>query len=201
MSQVPDEALWRAVRAEVSAYGVSRSTVTSVARRAGLSRMTIYRRAGGMQQLVLDALAHELGSAGSLVDEVDIAGSDDPVAEIASGVAGVVATLMDSELLGALRRHDPELLLPYLVGHFGRGQEGLAAELTRAIETVRERCAELGRPLRSTPSAGDQARFLLIALQSFVMGAGEELELSRGLIHTEVAHLVAGYLTNGATDG
>lgn len=199
MSQSSEEALWRAVREEVMTYGVSRSTVTSVAKRAGLSRMTVYRRAGGMEQLVLDALAHELGSVGSLVAD-ELAESADPVGELAEGVADVVGALVDSELLDALRRHDPELLLPYLVGHFGRGQVGLAAQLTRSIEQARARCAELGRPLRAQPAPHEQARFLIVALQSFVMVVGDEPELTRELIEREVTHLVAGYLRSGATD-
>ena len=36
-----------------------RATATSIAKRAGVSRMTVYRRGGGVKQLVLDALSRE----------------------------------------------------------------------------------------------------------------------------------------------
>ncbi|MBC9955823.1 TetR/AcrR family transcriptional regulator [Yimella sp. cx-51] len=196
MAESVDEALWRAVREEVGAYGVSRSTVTSVAQRAGLSRMTVYRRAGGMEQLVLDALAHELGSVVPLT-ALDLESADDPVAEVATAVAEVVGELMDSALLQALRRHDPHLLMPYVVGHFGRGQVSLTEQLVELITRARRRCRALGRPLRSRPSAAVQARFLILSLQTFVIGVDPDEPLDRRMITGEVTHLVAGYLASG----
>lgn len=194
MVEDSDDALWRAVREEVVTYGVSRSTVTSVARRAGLSRMTVYRRAGGMEQLVLDALAHELGTA-AVIDPDLLRTSEDPVGDFADAVTAVVTMLMDSTLIGALRRHDPELLMPYLVGHFGRGQASLSEQLTARLGELRQRCQELSIPLRQSVTEADQARVLMIALQSFVMAAaGDDEQISRNMLATEMRHLVAGYL-------
>ena len=61
-----DDALLAAVRDEVLAYGVRRATATSIAHRAGVSRVTVYRRGGGIRQL-LDALVAEFRNA---VEEV-----------------------------------------------------------------------------------------------------------------------------------
>lgn len=192
-----DAALYEAVRAEVLAYGVSRSTVTSVAQRAGLSRMTVYRRARGMEQLVLDALAHELGTI-EPAQELDLSTSDDPVREVARAVAEIVGRLIDSELLSALRAHDPQLLLPYVVGHFGRGQQSLTGQLAQLITDARRRRRDLGAPLRTRPSAAVQAHFLMVALQSFVLGVDPQDQLDRRTVQAEVRHLVAGYLEDQA---
>ena len=61
-----DDALLAAVRDEVLAYGVRRATATSIAHRAGVSRVTVYRRGGGIRPL-LDALVAEFRNA---VEEV-----------------------------------------------------------------------------------------------------------------------------------
>lgn len=188
-----DETLWRAVRAEVLAYGVSRATVTSIAERAGISRMTVYRRAGGIQQLVLDALAHELGSfdpgAGS-----DPTTADDPAAAVADLAAESIERLRGSELLGALRRHDPDLLLPYISGHFGRGQLSLTAMLVDGIERARARGEQLGAPLRDSLPVQIQARFLMQALQTFVLAPDDDA-LPSATVRSEVHHLVRSYLS------
>ncbi|GAB3582222.1 TetR/AcrR family transcriptional regulator [Calidifontibacter terrae] len=190
LNESVDDALWRAVRAEIVAYGVSRATVTSIAERAGVSRMTVYRRAGGIQQLVLDALAHELGSVATTVD---VSGVDDPAAAVADVACEVIERLRASELLGALRRHDPDLLLPYLGGHFGRGQRSLTAMLALGLEQARSRAVELGEPLRDVVSTQLQARFLMQSLQTFVLAPDDEA-LPPAVVHTEVRHLLESYL-------
>ena len=54
-----DDALLDAARASIVAVGWRRSTLTDVARRAGVSRMTIYRRWPDMQSLVADLMTRE----------------------------------------------------------------------------------------------------------------------------------------------
>ena len=65
--QTGDTALLDAARASILAVGWRRSTLTDVARRAGVSRMTIYRRWPDMQTLLADLLVREWGG---LVDRV-----------------------------------------------------------------------------------------------------------------------------------
>ncbi|HPB72699.1 MAG TPA: TetR/AcrR family transcriptional regulator [Phycicoccus sp.] len=121
----PDEALMAAVRAEVIDYGVRRATATSIAARAGVSRVTVYRRGGGIRQLILDALSYEheqvvLAAVAALPPRARTA--RDTLADTI--VAGIVA-LRDSALVEALLHHDPELLVPYVTDRLGHSQQRL----------------------------------------------------------------------------
>lgn len=157
----PDDtetALLEAVRAEVAAVGARRITVAGVARRAGLSRMTVYRRAGNVQQLVLDALAQEFRVVLAQADGAAGIGR----ARIVTVALQVVHSLQHSALLHKLHQDDPDLLLPYLLDHFGRGQLTL---VTRLAELVADGQRD------GSVRAGDPellSRMLIIALQGFV---------------------------------
>ena len=59
-----DENLLTATRECVLAVGWRRTTMTDVARRAGVSRMTVYRRWPDMAALTSDVLAREFPLAG-----------------------------------------------------------------------------------------------------------------------------------------
>src|SRR5256885_12482488 len=59
--RVDEDALLDAARDCVLAVGLRRTTLTDVARRAGVSRMTIYRRWPDMTALVGDLMTREWG--------------------------------------------------------------------------------------------------------------------------------------------
>ncbi|MBK8755765.1 MAG: TetR/AcrR family transcriptional regulator [Actinomycetales bacterium] len=153
ISDATDDALLAAVHDEVIDYGVRRATATSIAKRAGVSRMTVYRRGGGVKQLVLDALSREFdtllrqafveataspgGAAARGTDAPGIppalrtaSGTDAPGIpavrdQLAAAVVVGVRALAGSTLVHALLRHDPELLVPYLVDRHGESQLAL----------------------------------------------------------------------------
>ena len=126
----PDDALLDAARASIVAVGWKRSTLTDVARRAGVSRMTIYRRWPDMQTLLGDLMTREWSG---LVDDHPDDAAVSPLARLAAGVASTVAALRDNELFAKIVQVDPELLLPYLLDRRGRTQEGLLALLEATI--------------------------------------------------------------------
>src|SRR3954471_2422244 len=51
-----------ATRAAVLAVGVRRTTLTDVARRAGVSRMTLYRLVRDVDTLILEVMTRDLGA-------------------------------------------------------------------------------------------------------------------------------------------
>src|SRR5438270_8819722 len=51
-----------ATRAAVLAVGVRRTTLTDVARRAGVSRMTVYRLVPDVNTLILELMTRDLGA-------------------------------------------------------------------------------------------------------------------------------------------
>src|SRR5687767_5997180 len=114
-----------AARENILAVGWRRTTLTDVAKRAGVSRMTIYRRWPDMQSLLADLLVREWGSV------VDTAlGSRE---RLAPGVVATVAALRDEPLFRRIVEVDPEVLLPYLLDRRGRNQDRVLTLLAEAI--------------------------------------------------------------------
>jgi AcrR family transcriptional regulator len=124
---VGDDALLDAARASIVAVGWKRSTLTDVARRAGVSRMTIYRRWPDMRTLVADLMTREWSAL------ADAPGTGSTLERLARGVASTVAALRANELFHKIVHVDPELLLPYLLERRGRTQDGLLSALETAI--------------------------------------------------------------------
>ncbi|MEU4533991.1 TetR/AcrR family transcriptional regulator [Streptosporangium sp. NPDC023825] len=142
-----------AARETVLAVGVRRTTLTDVARRAGLSRMTIYRRWPDVRTLVADLMTREW------VRVADRFSTEDPVA---SAVA-VVRALRGHPLWRKIVEVDPELLLPYLLDRRGASHEAMLTLVEAAI--VRGQQGGSVRP-------GDPARLsraVLLTAQSFLI--------------------------------
>jgi AcrR family transcriptional regulator len=189
-----DEALLGAVRDEVLAYGVRRATATSIAQRAGVSRVTVYRRGGGIKQLVLDALVGEFRSAVVEVTARVVAKETprDGRATVTAVATGMVRTLSQAPLVAALLEHDPEMLLPYIVDRHGRSQKLMLDSMSATIAAgIKD-----GSIREADPAL--LAVVLLQALTPFVVGARvvtADHELTEVL--AEVGHLVDGYLAPG----
>lgn len=121
-----------AARACILATGWTRTTLTDVARRAGVSRMTIYRTWPDMQTLLADLMTREWGA---VVAEVASAGAGAaPLERLSLGVSRMVAALRANDLFRKIVEVDPELLLPYLLHRRGRTQDTLLAAVTSRIE-------------------------------------------------------------------
>jgi AcrR family transcriptional regulator len=119
-----------AARATVLDFGVRRTTVAEVARRAGLSRMTVYRRYPDGAELMRALMTREFGSV--------LVRAREETASLGTGrerlVEAAIRTLeqlMTHPLMLRLLELDPEMLLPYLTERIGRFQE-LARETVAA---------------------------------------------------------------------
>lgn len=110
--------------------GVKRTTLTDIARRAGVSRMTLYRSWPDMLSLLGDLMTREwLDTA--------VAGESntgDTPAAIATEIAMTVAALHANPLFVKIVNVDPEFLLPYLLHRRGRTQD---AYLSKVEERIR----------------------------------------------------------------
>lgn len=106
-----------AAREAILAVGWSRTTLTDIARRAGLSRMTLYRRWPEMRALLADLMTREWD------DLVTLPNGADPRTALIDGVVGTVAALRANELFTRIVELDPEMLLPYLLERTGRSQD------------------------------------------------------------------------------
>lgn len=126
----PDDELLDAARHCILAVGWRRTTLTDVARRAGVSRMTIYRRWQDMQSLLADLMTREWSG---VVEDGALDAGASPLDRLVGGVAATVAALRDNELFRRIVHVDPELLLPYLLDRRGRSQDAILVLLEAAI--------------------------------------------------------------------
>ena len=161
----PRDAYLDAARDCILDVGWRRTTLTEVARRAGVSRMTIYRTWADMPTLLGDLMTREW--AGVVTTETrHVPGSAEGSAalgRIAEGIVGTVRALRANELFVRIVELDPELILPYLFSRRGRSQDLILAITVGAIEDGQA---------DGSVRAGDpavMARAVLLAVHGFVL--------------------------------
>ncbi|SHH00663.1 TetR/AcrR family transcriptional regulator [Streptoalloteichus hindustanus] len=161
-NRVDDDALLDAARECVLAVGVRRTTLTDVARRAGVSRMTLYRRFPDIRTLVAKLMTREFGALLGAAAE-GVPSTANARERLVAGVVGAVRLLADNPLLRTVLDIDPELLLPYVVERIG-GTQRVAEQFLR--EQVVAGHAD------GSVRAGDatvQSRLLFLTTQSLVL--------------------------------
>ncbi len=121
-----------AARASLLDVGWKRTTLTDVARRAGVSRMTIYRTWPDMESLLGDLMTREWQAIMSTLP-TGHDGDAPTAADVANGALAAVAALRANPLFGRVLDVDPELLLPYLLDRRGRSQDSILAFLAEQI--------------------------------------------------------------------
>ncbi len=185
----PQASYLDAARACILDVGWRRATLTEVARRAGVSRMTIYRAWPDMPSVLGDLMTREW----SEVVAQAVAAADEACGESATAadrivaeVVGTVSSLRENELFVRIVELDPHLLLPYLLDRRGRSQQAIA-ELTAG--RIREGQAD-GSVREGDPVA--MARALLLAAHGFVLSAHTMVddEVDEQSLDAELAHLV-----------
>ena len=118
-----DDAILDAARQLVLTQGLSRTTLTDVAREAGLSRMTVYRRWERLPQLLGAMMQREwdgLLAPTQETFEARLAAADHTRELLVGELVRSIATLRGSELLRGILAVEPQILLPYLVERPGR---------------------------------------------------------------------------------
>lgn len=128
---IPD-AILSATRETVLAVGVRRTTLTDVARRAGVSRMTLYRLVPDVTTLVLEVMTRDFAAL--------LQGAETEAGRRRSGRARVVAAtvevvrrLPEEPLFRRVLDVDPELLLPYLTERVGATQRLAVGHIRRML--------------------------------------------------------------------
>ena len=132
---VEDEIL-DAARTCVEAFGVRRTTLTDVARRAGVSRPTVYRRWPDVTALVADLLTRELRRI--LAAEESEAGRETDTGEntrtqLVRHAAGVARAMLAHPLVNRIVDTEPELLATYTFHRLGSSHRAAFELLEPAI--------------------------------------------------------------------
>ncbi|MFJ4515997.1 TetR/AcrR family transcriptional regulator [Streptomyces sp. NPDC088816] len=151
-----------AVRDCVLAVGVRRTTLTDVARRAGVSRMTLYRRWPDLRSLVGDLMTREwiAVAVGAMPER---APGTNAQTLIVDGLVAGVRAFRAHPLFRKIVDVDPELLLPYVLDRRGASQEALLSLLAGHLrEGHADGSVRTGHTER-------QARSLLLVVQSFTL--------------------------------
>jgi AcrR family transcriptional regulator len=121
-----------ATRSSVLAVGVRRTTLTDVARRAGVSRMTLYRLVPDVTTLILELMTREFAGLLSRAEQHAVRRRS-ARARIVATTVEVVRALPDEPLFRRVLDVDPELLLPYLTDRLGSTQQLAVAHIRRML--------------------------------------------------------------------
>jgi AcrR family transcriptional regulator len=155
-----------AARDVILAVGVRRTTVSDVARRAGLSRMTVYRRYPDGAALLRALMMREFGG---LLDKVrrDVGSRPTHREQLVARAVKTVELLADHPLMRRLVEVDPELLLPYVTVEIGRFQH-LAREVIAegVAEGQGDGSVRAGDPQRLAAIIETTTRGFVLALPS-----------------------------------
>ncbi|GHK01553.1 TetR/AcrR family transcriptional regulator [Streptomyces sp. NPDC003753] len=187
------DAVLDAVRDCVLAVGVRRTTLTDVARRAGVSRMTLYRRWPDVRSLVGDLMTREWiqAATGAMPDPRP---GTTTRTRIVDGLVNGVDAFRSHPLFRKIVDVDPELLIPYVLDRRGASQEALLELLADALrEGHADGSVRPGHPER-------QARSLLLVAQSFTlslrtMAEEDDAELSTEAFSAELRTILERTLT------
>ena len=178
-----------AAREVIISVGWKRATLTDVARRADLSRMTVYRAYPDMQSILADLMTREwVGEIDEVVEDTDA--DADWAGVIARRFSGAVTVLRDNELFRRIVDVDPEQLLPYLIDRRGRSQDAILAGLvSRIADSQATGHVRDGDPVL-------MARTLLLAAHGFAISAQTMADdgLTQADLDAELTTLVRRYL-------
>ncbi|WP_330182656.1 TetR/AcrR family transcriptional regulator [Nocardia sp. NBC_01503] len=180
-----DRAILDAARACVAEFGVRRTTLTEVARRAGVSRPTVYRRWADTGSLVADLLVRELRE---IIAEAIPAGGT-ARARLVGAIVGGGSMMRRNPLFAKIFRTDADVMLTYVFERLGRNQRALIALFAESIrEGQRDGSVRDGEPEQL-------AAMLLLLAQSAVQSAGTVTDfLDSDQLDRELTRAIDGYL-------
>jgi AcrR family transcriptional regulator len=173
-----------AAAACILAYGVERTTMTEIARRARVSRPTIYRRWPDIRWVIAELLTARITGALEAVPHSGFGRED-----LVRRVVAIAEHLRGDEIVMAVIFNAPTLAMVYITDRLGTSQQILVDALAEAIGAGQtEGSVRPGDPLEMA------AMCLLITqstIQSFQMVEKilDALALSR-----ELTHSLNGYL-------
>src|SRR5947209_1398772 len=180
------EAILAAARAAVIDFGVKRTTLSDVARRAGVSRMTVYSRFGDLHDVMRALMTVEFGT---MLEHVAARASGEHArARLVAALVLIARQLPANPLFRKVRAAEPELLAPYVLERLG-GTQQVGLELT-------ERSIAEGQADGSirTGKVRALAGAVLLIEQSFVFSATTIRGASRSELLAELETALHGAL-------
>lgn len=184
-SPTVDDQILDAARSCVLDFGLRRTTLAEVARRAGVSRPTVYRRWSDTRAVVADLLTREIRVVIPAMD-----GAEPARVQLVRAVVDVAAGMREHPLFVKILRSDPDLLMTYIVERLGTSQRAIVERVAQAVSA-----GQSDGSIRAGEPTHIAAMVLLIA-QSAVQSAGMVAEvLPADELTAELEIAVDNYLT------
>jgi AcrR family transcriptional regulator len=168
----------------VLAYGVDRVTLAEIARRAGVSRPTIYRRWPDTRALLAALLTARI--VGVLRDMPSTGGGREALVE---RIVGVAERLRQDEVVMSVFHSAPELAMVYIAERLGTSQQILIDAVATELKAAqRDGSVRAGDPRQL-------AAMCLLITQSTIQSAQiVEPILDADALAVELAYSLNGYL-------
>jgi len=168
----------------VTAYGVERVTLAEIARRARVSRPTVYRRWPDIRSVLAALLTARIVGA---LDAVPTRGVGREA--VVERMVAVADHLRDDEVLMSVLSRAPELTMVYTTERLGTSQQVLIDTLAADIKLAQdEGSVRPGEPRQLA------AMCLLIARSTIQSGQIVAAILDARALDVELAHCLDGYL-------
>ena len=173
-----------AAAACILAYGVERTTLTEIARRARVSRPTIYRRWPDIRWVIAELLTLRIAG---VLDAVPDAGAGREA--MVARVVAVAQHLRRDEVVMSVIHNAPNIAITYITNRLGTSQQILVDALAEAIKAGQS---------EGSIRAGDthqMAAMCLLITQSTIQSAQMVADLlDAESLDVELAHSLNGYL-------
>ncbi|MCH9720886.1 MAG: TetR/AcrR family transcriptional regulator [Actinomycetia bacterium] len=170
----------------VGDFGVDRVTVAEIARRAGVSRPTVYRRWPDTRAILASLLTDRI--VGAWRQAPSRGGGRDA---LVCRIVGVARRLREDDLIRRVLRSAPDLAMVYITDRLGTSQQIV-------IDLVADelRKAQLDNTVRQGDPRQLAAMVLLITQSAIQSAHIVEPILDSDALTTELAHALNGYLRN-----
>ncbi|MCA4722181.1 MULTISPECIES: TetR/AcrR family transcriptional regulator [Mycolicibacterium] len=174
----------------VLAYGVDRVTLAEIARRAGVSRPTVYRRFPDTQSILAALLTARI------VGVLDETGNQGPGrSALVDRMVRVAARLRHDEVIMAVLHSAPEVAMVYIAERLGTSQQILIDALAGELKLAQEVSSKRDRVRAGDPR--QLATMCLLITQSAIQSAQMvEPILDAEALAVELTHALNGYLAS-----
>lgn len=165
-------------------YGIDRVTLAEIARRARLSRPTIYRRFPDTDSILAALLTQRVIA---VLDDVPQLGADR--AAVVDRIINIAARLRDDEIMTAVLHSAPALAMTYIAERLGSSQQILIDAVAADLATAQAQGSVRDGDPRQL------AAMLLLIVQSSIQSARiVEGILPADELAEELRHALNGYL-------
>lgn len=177
-----------AALAEFTEYGFRRVSVDDIARRAGMHRVTVYRRFKNKDEVVLATVITWVQAFFQAVAAA-VAAPNDPEEGIVEGFALALSTMRSEPLVTRVLANEADYFVPFIVGHGGVAvavvRETFAHQLRRMLTPEAQEHIDIDGVAELVARAG--LSFLLTPQSHFALETTEDI---RAFAHRYLAPLL-----------